>query len=77
MWSYLVTKIYIVSYAFCEQFVNRTGNFVKSLIAGVDDGRSAVDLPITINCFYFIFDNHSRSPIFFNPLIVFSWSSLS
>ena len=44
MWSYLVINIHIVSYSFCEHFVNRTGNFVNSLLAGVDDGRSAIDL---------------------------------
>ena len=40
--SNLVINIHVVSYAFCEHFVNRTGNFVGSLLAGVDDGRSAV-----------------------------------
>ena len=40
--SYLVINIHIVSHAFCGQIVGRTGNFVGSLLAGVDDGRSAV-----------------------------------
>ena len=31
VWSNFVIKIYIVSYAFCEHFVNRTENFVNSL----------------------------------------------
>ena len=41
MWLCLVINIHIVSHAFCEHFVNRTGNFVNRLFAGVDDGRSA------------------------------------
>ena len=40
MWSYWVTNIHIVSHAFCGQIVGRTGNFVGSLLASVDDGRS-------------------------------------
>ena len=40
MWLYLVTKIYIVSYAFYEQ----SRKLVNSLLSGVDDVRSAVDL---------------------------------
>ena len=35
-WSNLVINIHVVSYAFCEHFVNRTGNFVNSLLASVD-----------------------------------------
>ena len=42
MWSYLVIYIHIVLHAFCRQIVGKTGNFVGSLLAGVDDGRSAV-----------------------------------
>ena len=43
-WSYLVINIHKVSYVFCEHFVNRTGNFVGSLLAGVNDSRSAFRL---------------------------------
>ena len=41
MVSYLVINIHIVLHAFYGQIVGRTGNFVGSLLAGVDHSRSA------------------------------------